>query len=218
MVLGQKKKKKAKQPSRCNHSDTPTRTDELKNDFWLPTIKRRRRFSSKEIRLLQKEFSINCSPCADKVEEIAKLFSTDKKIITTWFQNKRAKTKKLQANSPRTVSSVDYETEQEQQEEEEEEEEDDEHYDYDDTTTELSNTNTDMDSDTFHVMNGDTALTTPTCILHQQEYQHIVSTLSSPHYAHKHLINFFSTYHFDLYYLTMQEDQDDASSFFAYSS
>lgn len=212
MANRHKKKKKAKKSSRRrNASDTPTRTDELRNDFWLPTIKRRRRFSSKEIKLLQNEFAINCSPCADKVEEIADLFSTDKKIITTWFQNKRAKSKKLHANSPRTVSSLDDLQEQQSQKEEED-------YDFDDTNTELSNANTDMDSDTFHVMNGTAALAPPTCILHQQEHQHVISTLSSPHYTHKHLSDYLSTYRSDLYFLTMPQDQEDASSFFTCNS
>ncbi|CAO3617668.1 unnamed protein product [Mucor fragilis] len=208
------KKKKTSKSSRCNGNGTPTRTDELRNDFWLPTIKRRRRFSSKEIKLLQNEFAINCSPCADKVEEIADLFSTDKKIITTWFQNKRAKSKKLQVNSPGTVSSLDDYQEQQNQKEDD----DEEHYDFDDTSTELSNANTDMDSDTFHVRNGNTALTAPTCILHQQEQQHMISTLSSPHYMHKHLSDYLSTYRSDLYFLTMLQDQDDASTFFTCSS
>ncbi|GAN06568.1 hypothetical protein MAM1_0128c06054 [Mucor ambiguus] len=213
--------------------DRPTRSEELRNDFWLPTIKRRRRFSSKEIKLLQKEFSINCNPCTDKVEEIADLFSTDKKIITTWFQNKRAKTKKLHANSPQTVSSVDDDpTGQEEQEQQEDEDYKDEqedidkveaeekegHYDYNDTTTELSNASTDMDSDTLHVINGDTALTTPTCLLHQQEHQNVISLLSNPHYTPMHLSDYFCTYRFDLYCMAMQQDQDNASSFFTYDS
>ncbi|KAF1805569.1 Homeodomain-like DNA binding domain-containing transcription factor [Mucor lusitanicus] len=217
MASRHKKKKRTKKPSGRRHDrgDAPTRPDELRNDFWLPTIKRRRRFSSKEIKLLQKEFSINCSPCADKVEEIADLFSTDKKIITTWFQNKRAKTKKLHANSPRTVSSVDDQTEQDQQEEGEGEDEDEveedgkeeeEHY-----ASDLSSATTDMDNDTFRVMNGYTALTTPTYVLHQQEHQNIVATLSSPHYTHKHLSDYLTTYRFELYYLTMQQDEEDHS-------
>ncbi|CAO0798314.1 unnamed protein product [Mucor circinelloides] len=201
-----KKKKKVQKPSSRNDSSV-TRTDQLGNDFWLPTIKRRRRFSSSEIKLLQKEYNTNCSPCAEKIEEIADLFRTDKKIITTWFQNKRAKNKKLQAKSPKSVASVDGQEEEEQ-------------YDFeDDTATVVSNANTDMDMDTFHVMNGDTALTTPTCILRQQEHQNIISTLSSPQYTHKCLSDYFSTHHLELYYLATQgQEQEEASSFFTNNS
>lgn len=206
MASRHKKKKKVQKPSSCNDSSV-TRTDQLGNDFWLPTIKRRRRFSSSEIKLLQKEYNINCSPCTEKIEEIADLFHTDKKIITTWFQNKRAKNKKLQAKSPKSVASVDGQEEEEPYEFE------------DDTATEVSNANTDMDMDTFHVMNGDTAQTTPTCILHQQEHQNIISTLSSPQYTHKRLSDYFSTHHLELYYLATQgQEQEQAGSFFTNNS
>ncbi|KAI8646923.1 hypothetical protein BD408DRAFT_439721 [Parasitella parasitica] len=175
--------------------------DELKNDFWLPTIKRRRRFSIAEIKLLENEYSVSCNPNQEKVEEIAGKFKTNKKIITTWFQNRRAKNKKLHSLSP-TI-----------QEEEQE---------FNDNFTEESNDNTGLsndflehcyDSDTLNVINGSTALTTPTFTLQQQEYQHILSTLDSPQYRSEHLHDYFSNTRHDLYYYT-KDDPDAACSLF----
>lgn len=211
MVSKYKKKKRAKKS--FSHSENKSnKKDELKNEYWLPKIKRRRRFSSSEIKVLEAEYKVSCSPSQGKVEEIAHIFSTDKKIITTWFQNRRAKNKKLRPSSPLFDN----------QEEDDDDDDEVNHNDFNDNLTEMFNDNTALsndiqyyDSDTLNIINGNTALTTPTFILHQQEHQNILSTLNDPHYTDKHLYDYFSNSRHDLYYYTKQEyDQDAASSFF----
>ncbi|CEP18173.1 hypothetical protein [Parasitella parasitica] len=215
MASRYKKKKRAKKPS--SDTEHTNRKDELKNDFWLPTIKRRRRFSRAEIKLLESEYNVSCNPSQQKVEEIAAKFKTSKKIITTWFQNRRAKNKKLHSLSP-SIKEEDEDVDEEEEEGEMEVEE----QDLNDNFTDMSNDNAVLpndllayyyDNDTLNVMNGSTALTTPTFTLQQHEYQHILSTLDSPHYRSEHLYDYFSNTHPDLYYYT-KDDQDVPSSLF----
>ncbi|KAG2210777.1 hypothetical protein INT46_006847 [Mucor plumbeus] len=210
MVSKYKKRKRAKKSS-FHGENKRNEKDELKNEYWLPKIKRRRRFSSNEIRLLETEYKVSCNPSQEKVEEIAEIFSTDKKIIITWFQNRRAKNKKLQSSPPLSNNQ------------EEGEDDDEEHHnDLDNSLTEMFTDNTTLsndieyyDSDTINVINGDTALMTPTFILHQQEHQNILSALNDPHYTDKHIYDYFSNSRHDLYYYTKQEyDQDVTNTFF----
>ncbi|KAI8970220.1 hypothetical protein BDF20DRAFT_112532 [Mycotypha africana] len=63
-------------------------------DAWLPAIKRRRRFTAEETRVLEKEYEKNSSPNQEMIQAIANRISTPRKIVTTWFQNRRAKNKR----------------------------------------------------------------------------------------------------------------------------
>ena len=63
-------------------------------ESWVPKIKRRRRFTSSETNVLEDEFRKNSSPNQDKIQRIADTISTPRKIVTTWFQNRRAKNKR----------------------------------------------------------------------------------------------------------------------------
>lgn len=60
----------------------------------LPAIKRRRRFTAEETKVLEKEYEIDSSPNQQKIQAIANSISTPRKIVTTWFQNRRAKHKR----------------------------------------------------------------------------------------------------------------------------
>ncbi|KAI8353217.1 hypothetical protein BD560DRAFT_291241, partial [Blakeslea trispora] len=57
-------------------------------------IKRRRRFSVQETNRLEEEYSLNASPSQQKLQQIANEIGTARKIVTTWFQNRRAKHKR----------------------------------------------------------------------------------------------------------------------------
>ncbi|KAI7905126.1 uncharacterized protein BX663DRAFT_501852 [Cokeromyces recurvatus] len=71
-------------------------TCEYVEETWLPAIKRRRRFTINETRILEEEYEINSSPNQEKIQAIANRISTPRKIVTTWFQNRRAKNKRRQ--------------------------------------------------------------------------------------------------------------------------
>lgn len=75
-------------------SATPYTSADNTEDSWVPKIKRRRRFSADETRVLENEFKRNSSPNQEKIQRIANKISTPRKIVTTWFQNRRAKNKR----------------------------------------------------------------------------------------------------------------------------
>lgn len=75
-------------------SVTPYTSADNTEDSWVPKIKRRRRFSVDETRVLENEFKKNSSPNQEKIQRIANRISTPRKIVTTWFQNRRAKNKR----------------------------------------------------------------------------------------------------------------------------
>ncbi|CAO3654205.1 unnamed protein product [Mucor hiemalis] len=86
------------------------------DDSWVPKIKRRRRFTVDETRVLENEFKKNSSPNQEKIQRIANKISTPRKIVTTWFQNRRAKNKrreklKREEGIEATKKSDDYEVE-----------------------------------------------------------------------------------------------------------
>lgn len=91
-------------------SESPPRRHDYMNESWVPKIKRRRRFSTEETKILEKEYDRNSSPNQEKIQEIANAISTPRKIVTTWFQNRRAKNKrkeraKVGSNSDRSLGS-----------------------------------------------------------------------------------------------------------------
>ncbi|KAI8342606.1 hypothetical protein BC941DRAFT_448806 [Chlamydoabsidia padenii] len=61
---------------------------------WTPEIKPRRRFSTKETKYLEKEFEKFSNPSSETLQDIAQTIGTTRRIITTWFQNRRAKKKR----------------------------------------------------------------------------------------------------------------------------
>ncbi|CAO3702657.1 unnamed protein product [Rhizopus stolonifer] len=66
----------------------------LDEDMWVPPIKQRRRFSPEESHILEREYASNSSPTQEKIQQIANSINTPRKIVTTWFQNRRAKNKR----------------------------------------------------------------------------------------------------------------------------
>ncbi|CEG83013.1 hypothetical protein RMATCC62417_16995 [Rhizopus microsporus] len=72
------------------------RMNRLDDDPWVPPIKHRRRFSAEEARILESEYDKNSSPTQERIQQIASSINTPRKIITTWFQNRRAKHKRRQ--------------------------------------------------------------------------------------------------------------------------
>jgi hypothetical protein len=65
-----------------------------KDDPWLPIIKRRRRFTPEEANILEIEYMNNPNPPQETLQSLASSMSISRKIITTWFQNRRAKNKR----------------------------------------------------------------------------------------------------------------------------
>jgi hypothetical protein len=105
--------------------------DEVSEDSWVPKIKRRRRFSIEETRILETEYAKNSSPNQEKIQAIADRMSTPRKIVTTWFQNRRAKVKRREkvkrcqkaVNKRRSCRyDISHSTEEDDDEEEEYEE------------------------------------------------------------------------------------------------
>ncbi|CAO3647164.1 unnamed protein product [Cunninghamella blakesleeana] len=69
--------------------------DDIKStSSWSPIIKTRKRFLKEETELLEKKYSADISPSINEIEVLANQIGTTKKIITTWFQNRRAKEKR----------------------------------------------------------------------------------------------------------------------------
>lgn len=74
------------------HKDTQSLAEE--EDMLVPPIKHRRRFSPEETHILEKEYDRNPNPTQEKIQHIANGIGTPRKIVTTWFQNRRAKNKR----------------------------------------------------------------------------------------------------------------------------
>ncbi|GAA5804933.1 hypothetical protein HPULCUR_010443 [Helicostylum pulchrum] len=87
-------------------------------ESWVPKIKRRRRFSTEETKILEKEYYKNSSPNQEKIQGIANRISTPRKIVTTWFQNRRAKNKRKERTKEQVMKSGGDEEEEEYEEEE----------------------------------------------------------------------------------------------------
>ncbi|ORZ10511.1 hypothetical protein BCR42DRAFT_441128 [Absidia repens] len=66
---------------------------------WSPVIKSRRRFSARETQFLESEYAQDINPSSDKLEMMATTIGTTRRIITTWFQNHRAKGKRNNTNA-----------------------------------------------------------------------------------------------------------------------
>ncbi|CAO3580881.1 unnamed protein product [Absidia cylindrospora] len=66
---------------------------------WSPVIKSRRRFSASETQFLESEYAHDINPSTDKLEMIANTIGTTRRVITTWFQNHRAKGKRTNNNT-----------------------------------------------------------------------------------------------------------------------
>lgn len=76
------------------NSGSSSRGHDYADDSWVPKIKRRRRFTADETKILEGEYDKNSSPNQDKIQTIADIIDTPRKIVTTWFQNRRAKNKR----------------------------------------------------------------------------------------------------------------------------
>ncbi|KAI7890495.1 uncharacterized protein EV154DRAFT_564256 [Mucor mucedo] len=76
------------------NSRSSSRSYDYADDSWVPKIKRRRRFTADETKILEGEYDKNPSPNQDKIQTIADIIKTPRKIVTTWFQNRRAKNKR----------------------------------------------------------------------------------------------------------------------------
>ncbi|SAM07572.1 hypothetical protein [Absidia glauca] len=68
------------------------------NRSWSPVIKPRRRFSTDEILFLEEEYDKDINPSSDYMETIAEKLGTTRRVITTWFQNHRAKGKRTNSH------------------------------------------------------------------------------------------------------------------------
>ncbi|KAG2229005.1 hypothetical protein BDF21DRAFT_495268 [Thamnidium elegans] len=77
------------------------------SESWMPKIKRRRRFSTEETKVLEKEYFKNSSPNQEKIQVIANRISTPRKIVTTWFQNRRAKNKRKERAKEQVIKLYD---------------------------------------------------------------------------------------------------------------
>ncbi|KAI8099335.1 uncharacterized protein BX664DRAFT_368251 [Halteromyces radiatus] len=67
---------------------------------WSPIIKSRRRFSPKEVDYLETVYTEDMNPSTDKLQAVADTIGTTRRIITTWFQNHRAKGKRKTSSHP----------------------------------------------------------------------------------------------------------------------
>lgn len=85
-----KKKRQRAEPTPPFNSPISSYDD----DPWLPIIKRRRRFTLEEANVLEAEYTNNSNPTHDTLQSLASSMNTSRKIITTWFQNRRAKNKR----------------------------------------------------------------------------------------------------------------------------
>lgn len=66
----------------------------MTEDIHVPPIKQRRRFSLEEAQFLEMEYKNNPSPTQDKIQQIASKINSPRKVVTTWFQNRRAKNRR----------------------------------------------------------------------------------------------------------------------------
>ncbi|CAO3622002.1 unnamed protein product [Cunninghamella echinulata] len=69
-------------------------SDMKSTSSWSPIIKSRKRFLKEEAEILEKKYAIDVNPSVNEIQELADKIGTTKKIITTWFQNRRAKEKR----------------------------------------------------------------------------------------------------------------------------
>ncbi|CEG73457.1 hypothetical protein RMATCC62417_08836 [Rhizopus microsporus] len=83
------------------------RMNRLDDGPWVPPIKHRRRFSAEEARILESEYDKNSSPTQERIQQIASSINTPRKIITTWFQNRRAKHKRRQRSKRGSMSPAE---------------------------------------------------------------------------------------------------------------
>ncbi|KAI9256951.1 hypothetical protein BY458DRAFT_558256 [Sporodiniella umbellata] len=81
-------------------------TSNAEENVWITPVKQRRRFSPEESQILEKEYKTNPSPTQEKIQQIATLIDTPRKIVTTWFQNRRAKNKRKEKNKMKEKSDT----------------------------------------------------------------------------------------------------------------
>ncbi|KAF7722687.1 hypothetical protein EC973_002850 [Apophysomyces ossiformis] len=92
--------------------------------FYNPfEIKHRRRTSKAQLKILEKSFAENPKPSATVRRVLAQKLDMTPRGVQIWFQNRRAKAKKLQRRQVNAaVAAIDRRTDDEEEEEEEEEE------------------------------------------------------------------------------------------------
>ncbi|ORX54970.1 hypothetical protein DM01DRAFT_1389472 [Hesseltinella vesiculosa] len=66
---------------------------------WSPEIKSRHRFSDNDVHLLEATYANARNPGQTEIDELADKIETTRRVVSTWFQNRRAKEKKLASKS-----------------------------------------------------------------------------------------------------------------------
>ncbi|KAI9352324.1 hypothetical protein BD770DRAFT_393212 [Pilaira anomala] len=89
-----KKAKEAPPPEESTESEASNSSGEGDNGYGTP-VRPRKRFALEETRLLEDEFKKNARPTADVKKKLADTFDTVPNRIQIWFQNRRAKEKKI---------------------------------------------------------------------------------------------------------------------------
>lgn len=93
-VKSKSKAKEAPPPQEKTESEGSTSSGEYDNGYGTP-VRPRKRFSLEETRILEEEFKKNSRPTAEVKKRLAEDFNTVANRIQIWFQNRRAKEKKL---------------------------------------------------------------------------------------------------------------------------
>jgi hypothetical protein len=81
-------------PLLCQEYHGSESEDQGSHRSWTPVIKSRRRFSASETRYLRAEFEKHNNPPRATLQLIANTLGTTRRVVTTWFQNHRAKEKR----------------------------------------------------------------------------------------------------------------------------
>lgn len=66
------------------------------DDDWSPKVKPRWRFSKAATRILEEFFGENPNPVQATIDDLAKKLHSPRRTVNTWFQNRRAKQRRIQ--------------------------------------------------------------------------------------------------------------------------
>ncbi|KAL1932938.1 hypothetical protein VTP01DRAFT_8616 [Rhizomucor pusillus] len=69
------------------------------DDDWSPKVKPRWRFSKAATRILEEFFGENPNPVQATIDDLAKKLHSPRRTVNTWFQNRRAKQRRIQKRS-----------------------------------------------------------------------------------------------------------------------
>lgn len=93
--------KPASAAPRQNETDTQGKADRpIGSSFRSGWSRRNHRHTPEQTRYLEGRFAANPLPDAKEKEEIAKEVGTDKRTVTIWYQNKRARMRRASLSSP----------------------------------------------------------------------------------------------------------------------